>query len=68
MRYSFCSGAASGADLRNMEKYREMAEDSMVIPRICSSGRESRYLILPASLGEMMPFVAIRASVREVFP
>ena len=40
----------------------------MVMPRSCSSGRESRYLILPASLGEMMPLVAMRASVREVLP
>jgi hypothetical protein len=38
------------------------------MPRNCSSGRESRYLILPASLGEMMPLVAMRASVREVLP
>jgi hypothetical protein len=45
-----------------------MAEDSMVMPRSCSSGRESRYLILPASFGDIMPFVAMRASVREVLP
>lgn len=38
------------------------------MPRSCSSGRESKYLILPASFGEMMPFVAMRASVRDVFP
>ena len=40
----------------------------MVIPRSCSSGLESRYRILPASLGDMMPFVAMRASEREVLP
>ena len=45
-----------------------MADDSMVMPRSCSSGLESRYLIFPASLGDIMPFVAISASVREVFP
>jgi hypothetical protein len=45
-----------------------MADDSMVMPRSCSSGLESRYLILPASLGEMMPLVAMSASVREVLP
>jgi hypothetical protein len=45
-----------------------MADDSMVIPRSCSSGLESRYLILPASLGEMMPLVAMRASVSDVLP
>jgi hypothetical protein len=45
-----------------------MADDSIVMPRSCSSGLESRYRILPASLGDMMPFVAIRASVREVLP
>jgi len=39
-----------------------------VIPRICSSGRESRYRILPASFGEMMPFVAIRESESDVLP
>jgi len=68
IRYSFCSGSASAADLLSMEKYREIAEDSMVIPLNCSSGLESRYRIFPASLGEMMPLVAIRASVSEVFP
>lgn len=40
----------------------------MVIPRTCSSGLESRYRILPASLGDMMPFVAMRPSEREVLP
>ena len=59
---------ASGFDLLSMEKYRDMAEDSIVMPRNCSSGRESKYRIFPASLGEMMPFVARRASVREVLP
>lgn len=38
------------------------------MPRSCSSGLESRYLILPANFGEMMPLVAMRASVREVLP
>lgn len=38
------------------------------MPRSCSSGLESRYLILPASLGEMMPLVAMRASVSDVLP
>ena len=68
IRYSFCLGVASGADRRSMEKYRDMAEDSMVMPRICSSGLESRYRILPANLGDIMPFVAKRASVSEVLP
>jgi hypothetical protein len=68
MRYSLGSGVASGAERLNMEKYNEMADDSIVMPRSCSSGRESRYRILPASFGEMMPFVARRASVREVLP
>lgn len=40
----------------------------MVIPRTCSSGLESRYRILPASLGEMIPLVAISPSEREVLP
>lgn len=39
-----------------------------MIPRICSSGRESKYRILPASFGEMMPFVAIRPSESDVLP
>lgn len=51
-----------------MEKYSDMAEDSIVIPRSCSSGLESRNLILPANFGEMMPLVAMSASVREVLP
>ena len=42
MRYSLGSGAASGRGLRSMEKKREIAEDSIVMPRNCSSGRESR--------------------------
>lgn len=58
----------SGDAGRSMEKYREIADDSIVIPRSCSSGRESRYLIFPANLGEMMPLAARSASVREVFP
>lgn len=68
IKYSLASGAASGLDLLSMEKYNEMAEDSMVIPRNCSSGLESRYRILPASFGEIMPFVAMRASVKDVLP
>ena len=40
----------------------------MVMPRSCSSGLESRYRILPASLGEMMPLVAMSPSVSDVFP
>lgn len=68
MRYSFGSGVASDADLLNIEKKSEMAEDSMVIPRVCSSGLESKYRILPASLGEMMPLVANSASVSDVLP
>ena len=68
MRYSFASGSASGALRLSIEKYSEMADDSIVIPRVCSSGLESKYRIFPASLGEIMPFVARRASVREVLP
>lgn len=40
----------------------------MVMPLACSSGRESIYRILPANFGEMMPFVASKASVNEVLP
>jgi len=42
IRYSFGIGATSGAGRLIMEKYSEIADDSMVIPRSCSSGRESR--------------------------
>lgn len=68
MRYSFGSGVASGLDLLSIEKYSEIADDSIVIPRSCSSGLESKYRILPASFGDMMPFVARRASVSDVLP
>ena len=51
-----------------MEKYSDMADDSMVIPRICSSGLESRYRTLPANFGEMMPLVAMSASEKDVLP
>jgi hypothetical protein len=68
IRYSLASGAASGLALRIMEKKSEIAEDSMVMPRLCSSGRESRYRIFPASFGEMMPFVLRRQSVSDVLP
>lgn len=68
IKYSCCEGCASGEDRRRREKYKDIAEDSIVMPRSCSSGRESRYRILPASLGDIMPFVAMSASVREVLP
>ena len=42
MRNSLGSGCASGAERRSREKYSEMADDSMVMPRNCSSGLESR--------------------------
>jgi hypothetical protein len=42
IKNSFGSGCASGDDRRSSEKKSEMADDSMVMPRSCSSGRESR--------------------------
>jgi hypothetical protein len=68
IRYSFDSGGASGDVHLSREKKREMAELSIVMPRSCSSGRESRYRILPACLAEMTPLVAIKASLNEVLP
>ena len=49
-------------------KYKEIAEDSMVIPLNCSSSLESRYLTLPAIRWEMIPLVANNESLNEVLP
>ena len=40
----------------------------MVIPRSCSSSRESKKRILPAILWDIMPFVANNKSLRDVLP
>lgn len=43
-------------------------DDFMVIPRLCSSARESMYLILPAERAEMIPFAEINESERADLP
>ena len=42
IRYSFDSGGASGDVRLKREKKSEIAELSIVMPRSCSSGRESK--------------------------
>lgn len=40
----------------------------MVMPLSCSSSLESKYLTLPAIRCDMIPFVAKRESLKDVFP
>ena len=49
-------------------KYRDIPDDFIVIPRSCSSSRESRYLTLPASFELMIPLDAKSESESVVFP
>lgn len=54
-------------DLRTW-KYKLIPLDSMVMPRSCSSSRESKYRTLPANLLEIIPFEANSESDNVVFP
>ena len=53
---------------RFISKRRDTAEDSIVIPRSCSSSLESRNLAFPAIREEMILLEERRESAKEVLP